>query len=226
MRWNSLTESFCFVKDELLSVVRHPVLLPSHVTQNYTSWRVTEQQCTMRLKFFSPYVREQKPFSTIPFTKLICAWKMIFSTRLCQLRFLGNFKVTPSAWLELSKNLWPSAACCNRYKLLTKNENYTINGFDMKWVKNPFFIFDKRNCQIRNINQEPFLITFFCQITIWNEWKLLRGRSQTTLTRFFFWPPTPCVDMFYFIIVDKKWTFLDHLLTSSSRRSFWTTLNM
>ena len=47
--------SLHFAKDELLSVVpvvRHPVLLPSHVTQNYTSWRVTEQERTVRFKDF------------------------------------------------------------------------------------------------------------------------------------------------------------------------------
>ena len=36
----------------------------------------------------------------------------------------------------------------------------------------------------------------------------------------FSWPP--CVDIFYGINVDKKWTFLDHLPTSSCKRSLWT----
>ena len=36
----------------------------------------------------------------------------------------------------------------------------------------------------------------------------------------------PCVDIFYGINVDKKWTFLDHLPTSSCKRSLWTTPNI
>ena len=44
-----------------------------------------------------------------------------------------------------------------------------------------------------------------------------RSRSQTTLTRFwFFYHLPPCVEIFYGINVDqKKWTILDHLPTSS-----------
>ena len=45
------------------------------------------------------------------------------------------------------------------------------------------------------------------------------GRSQTTLTRFWLFLTT-CVDIFYGMNVDKKWTFLDHLPTSSCKRSF------
>ena len=53
---------------------------------------------------------------------------------------------------------------------------------------------------------------------------MIRGHSHPTLTTFgFFWPPTPCVDIFYGMNVDKKWTFLDHLPTSSCKRSLWTT---
>ena len=50
---------------------------------------------------------------------------------------------------------------------------------------------------------------------------LVRGRSQTTLTRFwlFFDHLPPCVDIFYGTNVDKKWTFLDHIPTSSCKRS-------
>ena len=33
---------------------------------------------------------------------------------------------------------------------------------------------------------------------------------------------SPCIDVLYLIIVDKKWTFLDHLPTSSCKRSLWT----
>ena len=47
----------------------------------------------------------------------------------------------------------------------------------------------------------------------------IRGRSQTTLTRFFFDHLTPCVDNFYGMNVDKKLTFLDHLPTSSCKRN-------
>ena len=34
-----------------------------------------------------------------------------------------------------------------------------------------------------------------------------------------------CVDNFYGMDVDKKWTFLDHLPTSSCKHSLWTTPN-
>ena len=55
----------------------------------------------------------------------------------------------------------------------------------------------------------------------------IRGRSQTTLTRFWlFFDPLPlCVVIFYGMKVDKKWIILDHLLTSSSKCSLWTTPN-
>jgi hypothetical protein len=46
--------------------------------------------------------------------------------------------------------------------------------------------------------------------------------TTTTLTRFcLFWPPTypPALTFFYGINIDKKWTFLDHLPTSSCKRS-------
>ena len=33
----------------------------------------------------------------------------------------------------------------------------------------------------------------------------------------------PCIDIFYGINVDRKWTFLDHLPTLSCKRSLWTT---
>ena len=41
----------------------------------------------------------------------------------------------------------------------------------------------------------------------------LFGIAQTKLTRFWLFLTTypPCVDIFYGITVDKKWTFLDHL---------------
>ena len=35
----------------------------------------------------------------------------------------------------------------------------------------------------------------------------------------------PCVDIFYDMNVDKKWTFLDHLPNLSCKRSLWMTLN-
>ena len=54
----------------------------------------------------------------------------------------------------------------------------------------------------------------------------IKGRSQTTLTRLgLFYPLPPWVDIFYGMNVDKKWTFLDHLPTSSCKRSFWTAPN-
>ena len=49
----------------------------------------------------------------------------------------------------------------------------------------------------------------------------LRDCSQTTLSRF--WLFLTCVDIFYVINVDNKWIFLDHLPTSSCKRSLWTT---
>ena len=59
---------------------------------------------------------------------------------------------------------------------------------------------------------------------------LARGRSQTTMTRFFTFfdhlplvLPTPYVDIFYGMNVDQKWRFLDHLPTSSCKRSLWMT---
>jgi hypothetical protein len=55
----------------------------------------------------------------------------------------------------------------------------------------------------------------------------LRGCPQTMLTRLaFFDHLPPCVDIFYGINVDKKWTFFDHLPASSCKCSFWTTPNM
>ena len=36
----------------------------------------------------------------------------------------------------------------------------------------------------------------------------------------------PFVDIFYLMNVDKKWTFLDYLPTSSCRRSLWTAPNL
>ena len=33
----------------------------------------------------------------------------------------------------------------------------------------------------------------------------------------------PCVDIFYGMDIDKKWTFLDYLPTSSCKHSLWTT---
>ena len=41
----------------------------------------------------------------------------------------------------------------------------------------------------------------------------------------FFDSPTPRVDIFYGMNVDKKWTFLDHLPTSSCKHSLWTSPN-
>ena len=53
----------------------------------------------------------------------------------------------------------------------------------------------------------------------------LRGRSQTmfTIFWFFFDHLPPCVYIFYGMNVYKTWTFLDHLPTSSCKRSLWTT---
>ena len=55
-----------------------------------------------------------------------------------------------------------------------------------------------------------------------------RGCSQTTLTRFWilFDHLPPCVDIFYGTNFDKKMTFLDHLPTSSCKRSLWMTPNV
>ena len=51
----------------------------------------------------------------------------------------------------------------------------------------------------------------------------LCGRSQTTFTRFWIFLttyPLCCVDIFY--AINKKWTFLEHLPTSSCKSSLWT----
>ena len=54
-------------------------------------------------------------------------------------------------------------------------------------------------------------------------YKSLRGRSQTTLTRFwlFFDHLSPSVKIFYNMNVEKKWTFLNHL--PLCKHSLWTT---
>ena len=39
----------------------------------------------------------------------------------------------------------------------------------------------------------------------------------------FFWPPTPSVDIFHGMNIDKKWTFLYHLPIMSCKRRLWTT---
>ena len=52
---------------------------------------------------------------------------------------------------------------------------------------------------------------------------LLRGRSQTTFTRFgFFWPPTPLRLHFLWYNGLQKINFFDHLPPSSCKRSLWT----
>ena len=56
-------------------------------------------------------------------------------------------------------------------------------------------------------------------------WQLHMGHSKTTSTRFWlFWttyyPPALTFSMVW--TFDNKWTFLDHLPTSSCKRSLWT----
>ena len=79
-----------------------------------------------------------------------------------------------------------------------------------------------RQCDwnISHVAQVIWVVRFLLE-----EYKI-RGRSQTTLTRFwlFFDRLPPCVDIFYDVNVDKKWTFLNHLPTSSCKRSLWMTL--
>ena len=51
----------------------------------------------------------------------------------------------------------------------------------------------------------------------------LRGRSQTTFTRFgFFWPPTPLRLHFLWYKSLQKVDFFDHLPPSSCKHSLWT----
>ena len=51
----------------------------------------------------------------------------------------------------------------------------------------------------------------------------IRGRSQTTFTRFgFFWPPTPLCLHFLWYKSLQKVDFFDHLPPSSCKRSLWT----
>ena len=55
------------------------------------------------------------------------------------------------------------------------------------------------------------------------EWKEIRGRSQTTFTRFgFFWPPTPLRLHFLLYKGLQKVNFFDHLPPSSCKCSLWT----
>ena len=52
----------------------------------------------------------------------------------------------------------------------------------------------------------------------------VRGRSQTTFTKFdFFWPPTPLRLHFLWYESLQKVNFFDHLPPSSCKRSLWTT---
>ena len=51
----------------------------------------------------------------------------------------------------------------------------------------------------------------------------LRGRSQTTFTKFgFYWPPTPLCLHFLWYESLQKVNFFDHLPLSSCKRSLWT----
>ena len=55
----------------------------------------------------------------------------------------------------------------------------------------------------------------------------IRGRSQTTFTRFdIFWPPTPLCLHFLWYKCLQKVDFFDHLPTSSCKRSLWTPPNV
>ena len=57
----------------------------------------------------------------------------------------------------------------------------------------------------------------------------IRSCSQTTLIRFWLFMttyPPPLTFSMYGMNVDKKWTFLDHLPTSSCKRSLWITPKM
>ena len=73
------------------------------------------------------------------------------------------------------------------------------------------------NCQVSNVF---FFKSYHSRIEFFQPC----SASQTTLTRFWLFDHLPTyVDNFYGINVDKKWTFLDHLPTSSCKRSLWTT---
>ena len=63
---------------------------------------------------------------------------------------------------------------------------------------------------------ESFLLLVYSPFPI-----TIRGRSQTTLTRFWLFLTTypPCVDIFYGINVDKKGTFLDTYSVVSIKRT-------
>ena len=83
-------------------------------------------------------------------------------------------------------------------------------------TSNPTIAKDSQNLsQLRELHAkwQNCLISWF-QV-IWFRGKSLWGRSQTTLTIFwlFFDHLPPCVDIFYGMNVDKKWTILDHLPT-------------
>ena len=83
-----------------------------------------------------------------------------------------------------------------------------------------------RKCQHRWVGgqKEPTS----CQCSLWTTPYMLqfqfcaRGCSQICWQDFgFVWPPTS-IDIFYGMKVDKKWRVLNHLSTSSCKRSLWT----
>ena len=63
------------------------------------------------------------------------------------------------------------------------------------------------------------LLTFVCSV------KLLKGLFSNYVDKIFFDHLPPCIDIFYGMNVDKKWTFLD-LPTSSCKCSLWTAPNL
>ena len=69
-----------------------------------------------------------------------------------------------------------------------------------------------------------------CSCTIWifllcQNWSFTKVSFTNYVDKFltFFDHLPSCVDIFYGINVDIKWTFLDHLPASSCKRSLWTT---
>ena len=153
-----------------MPVVRHPVLLPSHVTQNYTSWRVTEQQRTVR---FTDFFLSKSHFDHSLYKNYLCMKngepeKWFFQTDYVNLVFVTSRQ--HHLGFIIKKSL---AFRCNGYKLLQKNKTPTINRVDQS--ENPFNLFLLKESQMRVFHWR-FIIrdisgTILLTCSIWNEYE-------------------------------------------------------
>ena len=124
------------------------------------------------------------------------------------------FKILKKSSLELTK--------CHGFlgKYVKKCQDFMMKShFTMpsttNWLKSQFLCQIKMHVHVQSID-------------MWNEQTMrelhtLRGRSQTTFTRFvFFWPPTPLRLHFLWYKSLQKVNFFDYLPPSSCKRSLWT----